>query len=233
MTAELAQRILDAAPELNAAAVADENHDPFWRARYGDRGQRFMLADGVHHFQYLAESVRAGSPHGLEKYVRWLRSVLVFRGMCSEHLADGLRIRAHHIAARGWRDAWRAVDLLHTAAASLIYTQPDAAGLVPSAGGPPLPPLQGLARAHDLSEADVAFDARHLLSYLADALAFERPAFLLDHLAWRAPFERSRGRPAPYLPALLAALVPHVDGHASELLRAAAASLTAAEEARA
>ncbi|MBL9100434.1 MAG: hypothetical protein JNL82_05725 [Myxococcales bacterium] len=219
---ELAQLLQDAAAELNAAAVADENRDPFWQRRYGERGQRFMLSDGVHHFNYLAEAVRAGNPHVLEKYARWLRSVLVTRGMCSEHLADGFRVRAAHIAARGWRHAWIALDLLKCAANSLTYTDPDAAGIVPGAGGPPLPALAGLARAHGLELADVEFDARHLLSYLSDALAFDRPSILHDHLTWRGPFERQRGRPAAYLPDLLAALVPHLDGPPAELLRAAA-----------
>lgn len=219
MTTSLAQRILDAAVALNTAAVADENRDPFWLSRYGERGQRFMLSDGVHHFNYLAEAVRAQNPHVLEKYARWLRSVLVTRGMCSEHLADGLRIRATHIAAQGWRDAWQANDLLKCAIDSLTYTTGEAVGLVPGAGGPPLPPLQAIARAHGVDAGDVAFDARHLLSYLADALAFDRPAILRDHLAWRAPFERSRGRPAAYLPALLTELVDHVDEPAAALLR--------------
>lgn len=221
MRAELAQRLLAAADELNAAAVAEENRDPFWRGRYGERGQRFMLADGVHHFNYLAEAVRAGTPRVLEKYAGWLRSVLVTRGMCSEHLADGFRIRAAHIAARGWRESWIAIDLLKSAVDSLIHVHPDALGVVPGAGGPPLPPLSDLARVHRIDLLAVEFDARHVLSYLADAIAFDRPGLLREHLAWRADFEAGhRGRPRGYLPDLLAALVPHLDGLAAELLRA-------------
>jgi hypothetical protein len=218
----LPDRLLAAADALNAAAVADEHRDPFWSDRYGERGHRFMLSDGVHHFNYLAEALRAGSTHVLEKYARWLRSVLVTRGMCSEHLADGLRIRARHITALGWPDTRPAVDALHAAAASLAYTTPPAAGLV-LAQSDPLPPACAVLTRHLAVDA-VHHDARHLLSYLADALALDRPDLLRDHLAWRVGFERRRGRRDTYLPALLAALVDHTSSAppAQALLRAAA-----------
>lgn len=218
----LPERLLTVADALNAAAVADEHRDPFWADRYGERGHRFMVSDGVHHFNYLAEALRAGSNHVLEKYARWLRSVLVTRGMCSEHLADGFRIRARHITALGWPDAQPAVDALHAAAASLAYTDPPAAALALGPGDP-LPPACAVLTRHLAVDA-VHHDARHLLSYVADALVLARPDLLRDHLAWRVGFERRRGRRDTYLPALLAALADHASTSsppAHELLRAA------------
>lgn len=220
MTAALIDRMLAAAPELNAAAVDDEHRDPFWWDRYGERGLLFMREDGMHHYQYLAEAVRAGHHHVLTKYVRWLRSVLVTRGMCSEHLADGLRVRARHLAARGWPDAGPALAAFVAAVDALTHADEPAAGLVPDPGEP-LPLCAPVAVAHGLDAVSVHHDARHLLSYLADALALGRPDLLHDHLAWRRGFEQRRGRPPAFLPDLLAALTDHAPaGPARDLLRA-------------
>jgi len=221
MREALVLRLLAEAAALNAAAVDDEYRDPFWMDRYGERGRKFALSDGMHHFGYLAEAVRAGSPGVLVKYTRWLRSVLVTRGMCSEHLADGFRIRARKIAAQMWPDGEPALDLLAAAVDALTYEQPPAADLVP------LPVDDVLPRFTALGLADRRHDARHLLSYLADALAFERPSLLHEHLAWRVGFERRRGRPARQLHDFLAALASRLadGGPARALLVVAAESL--------
>jgi len=206
----LVDRLRRAAHGLNLAAVEEEYRDPFWWDRYGERGLGFAQADGQHHFDYVAEAVLAGNPHVMAKYARWLRSVLVTRGMSSEHLADGFRIRARKLADTAWPDVQPCLDALATAADALLHGDPPAAGLVPHPGARPLPLWTALARDHTLDVADIHHDARHLLSYLADALAMARPDLLRDHLVWRAGFERRRGRSDAYLPALLAALTTHV-----------------------
>ena len=217
MSESLAQRLLAGADALNAAAVADEYRDPFWSDRYGEQGRKFAVSDGMHHLGYLAEAVRAASPIVLVKYTRWLRSVLVTRGMCSEHLADGLRIRARHIAAMAWPDAAPALALLAAAVDALTYGHPPAADLVPRPDDDVLPGFTAL------DPAERRHDVRHLLSYLADALAFDRPALLHDHLAWRVGFERRRGRPDGLLRDLLAALAASLPGGPARALLLAAA----------
>ena len=75
--------------------------------------------------------------------------------------------------------------------------------------------------------AEVAHDARTLLSYLADALAMRSPQVLLEHLAWRRGFDERRGRPAGYGAALLRSLAAAVDPASP-----ARALLTRAQESR-
>ncbi len=189
MNDRLLARLRSSSVELNLAAVAEEFRDPFWLDRYGERGRRYALEDGQHHFNYVAEAVAAGSNHLLERYARWLRSVLVSRGMCSEHLADGYRIRARVLAARGWPDAEPLLAAFAVADEALRYVDGPAAGLVPPVSAP---------AEHD--------EPRILRSYLADALALGRSDLWMDHLRWRLGFDARQGRPAGHLQALLGAL---------------------------
>jgi hypothetical protein len=217
---DLPPRLRAAAAGLNRAAVAEEYEDPFWRDRYGERGRRFAEEDGLHHFGYVAEAVESGSTTLLTRYARWLRGVLVARGMCSEHLADGLRIRARRLAALAWPDAEPALAAFAAADVALRHPDGPAAALLPA---PELPDLAApVAAAHHLDPDAVVFDLRHLRSYLADALALARPDLLRAHLDWRAGFDARRGRPPRYLPDLLAALLgPDAPAAARTLLAAA------------
>ncbi len=218
MNTPLEARLRAAALELNLAAVDEEYHDPFWWDRFGERGRRFALEDGMHHFSYVAEAVAAESPALLVKYARWLRSVLVSRGMCSEHLAEGLRIRARRVGER-WPDAAPAVAAFAAAEASLQYTDGPAA---PLAGVDVAGPAAALASTWALPAEDIAHALRALLSYLADALAANEPEILLAHVEWREGFDRRRGRPDGYTRALLTALVDAADAVEAPAARALA-----------
>lgn len=202
MSAVLLERLRAATPVLNLAAVDEEYADPFWWDRYGERGRRFMLADGQHHYGYVAEAVAGGSTALMIRYARWLRGVLVSRGMCSEHLADGFRIRARLLAERGWKDVAPALAAFAVGEAALRHDEGPAAGVLPEPGA--RLPLAGEGIVG--TDAERQHEARTLLSYLADALAEGRPQILLEHLAWRRGFDERRGRPAGHTPALLRAL---------------------------
>ncbi len=221
MTPTLVDRIRAAAAELNAAAVDEEYRDPFWHDRYGQRGRRYALEDGQHHFNYVADAVAGGSPLLLARYARWLRDVLVARGMCSEHLADGFRIRARLLGERGWPDAHAAHAAFTVAEQALRYTEGPAAGLVPPHG---TPTTRSVAmRTFAVPPAEQGHDARTVCSYLADALAHSDPQIFLAHLAWRRGFDDRRGRPAGYGAALLRVLAePHDPASPPALLLARA-----------
>lgn len=219
----LEARLRAAAAELNVLAVEEEYRDPFWWDRYGERGRRFAVEDGMHHFNYVAEAVAAASPALIVKYARWLRSVLVARGMCSEHLAEGLRIRARLVAAR-WSDAGPAVAVFAAAEAALQHSEGRAAALarVDARG-----PATAVASGCGVSAEAVRHDLRVLLSYLGDALAAADPEIWLAQVEWRVGFDRRRGRPAAYLAMLLAALAPVLVGpSARALVEAARGRLT-------
>lgn len=202
MSAALRERLRAATPALNLAAVDEEYADPFWWDRYGERGRRFMIEDGQHHYSYVGEAVAGGSTALMVRYARWLRGVLVSRGMCSEHLADGFRVRARLLAERGWEDAAPALAAFAVGEAALRHDEGPAAGILPEPGTRLTLAGEGIVG----DDAERQHEARTLLSYLADALADGRPEILLEHVVWRRGFDERRGRPASHTPALLRAL---------------------------
>lgn len=162
----LSQRVLDRMYE-----------NPFWMERYGERGRRFANEDSLHHIGYLDQALAAGDPAVFERYARWLRTVLVSRGMCSEHLAENFRLLAEAIAADALPDAERAGEILRDGARSLNYEDGEAATL--EAIKPRL--IDAVRGAQPALRDD---DCRYLVSYLIDAVATGE----------RAPFEAFAAR---------------------------------------
>jgi hypothetical protein len=199
-----------AAPALNASAAEAILADPFWSARYGEeRSRKLAFEDGAYHLQYCVEALLAGDAGVMVTYARWLRSVLVPRGMCSEHLADNFRLLAGAIAGRGFAGGQRALEVLARAEAALVHDASPAASALQEAS----PALTEAAAAdvaahlaHAVPRAELVFDLRHLVSYLADALALGAPATFVAHVRWAEGYLTRRGRPPGYLRALLAAL---------------------------
>lgn len=153
---ELSQQVLDAMYE-----------NPFWMERYGPRGRQFADEDSLHHISYLDQAIAAGDAGVFEKYARWLRAVLVNRGMCSAHLAENFRRLSQAIAAAGLPDATAAHDILARGADSLEYREGDAAGL--QAQEALL--LTAMQRALLDGHAVRADDQEYLVSYLLDGIA--------------------------------------------------------------
>jgi len=164
----LTEQLAQAGPRLAERVLAEMYADPFWAARFGDRGRRHARADGDFHMKYLAEALESNSVVVFENYARWLRELLVSRGMCSRHLAENFTRLADAIAAEPWEDRARAIEILHAGAAALRYTAGPAAEL----------------EAMRSTAHDAATDT--LLSYLADALAFDQPSWFGAYTAFAA-----------------------------------------------
>lgn len=151
-------------PRLNQRVLADMYADPFWEVRYGAQGRLHSRNDGVFHVKYLVSALQGDDPALFVTYARWLRDLLVARGMCSRHLADHFERLADAIDAEPWPDRSRATSILRRGAASLAHTD-GVAGLVEARRD---------VLADALAEggpAQLRADVVHLLSYLADALA--------------------------------------------------------------
>jgi hypothetical protein len=114
----LSQRVLDQMYE-----------NPFWMERYGERGRRHADEDSRYHVTYLQQALALGSPAVFTNYALWLRSVLVSRGMCSEHLAENYRLLADAILEAQLPDAEAATRLLDDARQALRYSTGEAARL--------------------------------------------------------------------------------------------------------
>ena len=188
--------------------------NPFWDDRFGERGRRFAREDNVHHIAYLVQALRAASGDLLTNYARWLQPVLTTRGMCSRHIGENFERLAEAIRAEGIGDAAPAFAFLDGATAALAYD------------GGPARAVQGVAATAVTRAADAVHqrhpewmarsdmggrarcleDLRYHVSYLADALANERPHLFADYVRWLAGFLERHGVPTEYLLGTLVAL---------------------------
>ncbi|NPC51111.1 hypothetical protein D7X99_18715 [Corallococcus sp. AB032C] len=182
--------------------------DPFWAARYGiQRARRFGDEDAVFHVRYLVQALDAARPAILEDYARWLRTLLVTRGMCSLHLDQHFDGLARALQAEGFGPDSLPHTYVQSARQALRYkdgpahaVESDIAGIISAAvrrleGA--LPPGNRLRLEQEL---------RLQLSYLSDALALGREDLWNAHLQWYAGFWPQRGLSPLTLPHLLDAL---------------------------
>lgn len=167
--------------------------DAFWQQRYAARASRFANEDGAFHVRYLADAIRASSPTVLEQYARWLRDLLVPRGMCTLHLAEHL----DHVgrAAVDCVGEGQEGEYIRRAIASLQY-EAGAPRAIQDAAQPIAAAIAGPA--HGVVRHS-AFETRYLCHYAADALHRGMPELLAKHLDWsRGALTPSRVEPAAY-----------------------------------
>lgn len=221
---ELADRIEARKQEIAARACDMMYEDPFWAARFGERGRKFSAEDGAYHVTYLLEALRSGNPGVIESYARWLRTVLVTRGMCSRHLAQNFARLAEAIRGIGIEGAEPALAMLRAAEEALVYRSGPAGELQAqgvedvvsgqpggSAGGEPGGSAGG-------GEAD-GMRGRVLREHLAcvaslflDALALDRGDLFAAHARFMGGLYRQGGGSVEPLRAALDALAARAEG---------------------
>jgi len=186
----LAARVDEQKGALIAASLEYMPRDRFWEDRYGDRGRRFANEDAAFHLQYLSEALRAGSQAVLDNYGRWLRGVLVARGMATRHLQEHFE----HLASALDRVIGDPVPgvAMRGAAAALDYDEPAAAA------------IQRAARDAGGHDGHSGFAPAMLTHYVADAVARDDRSTLVAHLRWaRVAFARAHGGDAAGFDAVL------------------------------
>lgn len=168
----LIEELKSAASRLTRRVMDEMYRDPFWMERYGERGRGHSDTDNDFHVKYIVSAIEADDPSLFVTYGRWLRDLLVARGMCSRHLADNFELLADAIAEETWEKREVAITILRGGSAGLRHTAGDAATIESQ---------------RDVWGASLAEDrADHVLSYLADALATRQRTALdgyIDHLA--------------------------------------------------
>ena len=199
------------AHELSERVYQEMIADPFWLARYGDRAKVNMRQDSVFHLRYLREAMSAGSPEVLVNYTKWLQELLLSRGMCSLHIAENYDRLARAIEERWPGAAAPAVELLEAGKRALLPEGGPAAALVRGSEAV-------VDAASDRVEPETILELRHLVSYLADALAFGHHDRFAAHGRWLDGF-LGRGRVATMLAALDPAIASHAPA-AHEAVRA-------------
>ncbi len=199
---------------IASASVQALYADPFWAARYGaQRARRFGDEDAVFHVRYLVQALDASRPAILEDYARWLRTLLVTRGMCSLHLEQHFEGLLRALDAEGFGPDSLPHAYVQAARQALRHVEgpahaleADAAGLISAVvrrTEAPLPPG---------SRPRLEQEVRLQLSYLADALALGREDLWHAHRQWYAGFWPQRGLSPLTFSHLLDALKAALEG---------------------
>ena len=181
MTDALRAALKARASELSQLVLDRLYENPFWMERYGERGRRFADEDSLYHIQYLDQALAAGEARVFERYATWLRSILVSRGMCSEHLAENFRLLGEAGAAAGLPSWDAAQAVLNRGVEALVYVEGAAAALERR--------RQALVTAVERTTGGSGMredDRRYLVSYSIDATAADHPA-TFDAFAARCP----------------------------------------------
>lgn len=174
--AQLAAR-KEAIVERSSAAMYA---DPFWRERFGERGERYTREDHAYHVNYLVEAVRSGDSEVFASYLRWLQPVLTSRGMCTKHLEDSLLAVHDAIVAEGI-DGLAIEVHVEAARAALRYPRvgPQAIARAIQEAASRLAPVITTKVGRERTN-----DVLHLLSYVADAIALASDDVLVNHVRW-------------------------------------------------
>jgi len=239
--AAIATEIERRVPPLSRRVIEEMYQNPFWRERFGESGRQRAGEDGDFHVRYLAEAVRAGSPAVMVTYARWLRSLLVARGMCSRHLADNFaRLAAAVAADETLPGRTLAVDLLIDAETALLYEEGEPRALQDHAPQLAAEAVERLRARHPDWYTNqrggwsrCVDDVLYHLSYLADALAAGRADLLAGYLKFIAGFLTKVGVPVAHLEETLETLEATLVERGAllaasiELLRTGRAALTA------
>ncbi|MBZ4419821.1 hypothetical protein [Myxococcus sp. RHSTA-1-4] len=195
MEQALSRRVEARADRLATASVEPLYRDPFWEARYGlERSRRFGDEDARFHVRYLVQALDEHRPSVMEGYARWLRTLLVSRGMCTRHLDSHFAGLASALEAEGWGPGTPPHDYVRAAREALRYPEGPAHILEQDA------PALAHAAAGRLTLYILPEDRPRLeeelqlqLSYLTDALASGRTELMGDHVRWYVGFWPRRG----------------------------------------
>lgn len=218
----LAQALLDNADALARHAMEAMYEDPFWDARFGERGRVRALDDGLYHVSYLAHALWFYTPTVMAVYARWLQGVLTPRGMCSRHIEQNFDRLGDAIEAEGIPNSQSVRAYLGAGKDGLRYPAGPPRALQDAA--PML--AQRLSRALPPNGSHIepgwTGDPSSFLAYLADAVALHRVGVFTDHVLWMAGSLKNRNEPAGEIERLLVAMGEEMNSLPEEAREAAA-----------
>lgn len=185
----LADRLEATAATLAANLVSAQYGDPVQGARFGAQGRTVATEAAMLHLEQLARALRAGDAAPLEAYARSRQTALVTQGMTSRHLANDFHHLADAVQATGDPEWGAARTMLDRAALALRYDLQPAASIQDASrqlAEDAVITLRGVHLGDFQAEAEWVEALETLVSYLADAVAADRPAILGEHVRWLA-----------------------------------------------
>jgi hypothetical protein len=198
---ELIAELEARAPALVERVLREMYANPFWDERFGERGREFARQDGHYHIDHLVVALRFEEPALLIRYARWLQVTLTTRGMCSRHLAENYSRLAQAIDEDLPVETDAAVAYLRQAEEALVYQEGPARLLQLEAERLAEQCVSILFQRHpewlehggEQARLRCRDDFLYHLSYLADAIANERPEHFVAYLSWIKGFLVRRG----------------------------------------
>lgn len=226
---QLASALEENAPALVELSVTAMYRNPFWEARFGQRGRDHAAEDANYHIKFLASALRLEQPGVMMTYARWLQNLLTVRGMCSRHVADNFQRLGDAIVEVGIADADLAVRYLVAGEDGLLYPNGPPREIQQSAAQLASQIIRDLTTRHpewyDHWRADsherCEDDARYHLSYLADALAGAAPDRFVEYVRWINEYLAKHGVPFAHLHEMLEALERSLSSLSAETAKAA------------
>ena len=192
--------IEDFRPLMVRGLVQEMYRDPFWEARYGERGRTHTVKDTHYHLNKLIDAIALDLPDIFTQYYHWVQELLVYRGMCTLHLEETLdslaRQLAHYVP-----EYWQQIQVyLKAGYAGLFYDQPNSQALqqqsVEIARSATTRLFDSLSKSSSQTARgqEVWFrDNRFYLSYLADAVWVEKEELFRNHMNWVKTFLAQNG----------------------------------------
>lgn len=153
--------------------------NPFWEARYGEKGKRNTRQDTNYHINQLVTTVAMDLPSLSVQYYHWLQGLLVYRGMCTLHIQDTIDCMARQFA-RLIPDAWPGIEpYLRAGEQGLVYEHPACAALATAETSIAQAAATRMFEASPAGrpEGEATFaaclrDNRYHISYLQDAVGY-------------------------------------------------------------
>jgi hypothetical protein len=192
----LIQKIAQVRQEAASSAMEEIYQNPFWKEKYGERGAKQGNKDMDYNFNYLEAAIRMDTSSALEQYYRWLRGVLVYRGMCTLHLVETLKCIGRHLS-RLLPEDWPAIEPYHQSSyRGLSYHNSTANALnahaVPIAEATTrrmfhLGPAEQARQKERAYQACLRDNLYHI-AYLADAFEMEKLKIFTVYIGWVTGF---------------------------------------------
>jgi hypothetical protein len=184
--------------------------NPFWTVRYAE-AEKFIRSDIAHTFEHAKTAIQLEKPIILEEFSIWIRRLLVNRGICTFLLEDYYQ-QLWKVCNRFLNPYLPELEPMHQACErGLAYKQPinqylfaQRDHLLDKIAAFAAPPP-------DITHDILRFETTCYLSYLMDAVEFDKQEVFIDHAVWMAKHADASQIPIDFHPVIFRAILKTVE----------------------